>query len=177
MRLTPDTDIFIFNVLLILLFSTACLGQNADKSNTDSILDTDSSSYFNAVFGISPFLGVLGIEYQHEEHAFGIGYPNRLSYRYYFKPYKDTLFAGTYLGGMNYNDVDEKHDGIRYDNLDTQYVGAGAGYRWQWSSGWNTSLSLALHYYDYDFSNPGTSQSDSEDGFFVFPGANVGYKF
>jgi len=168
---------FIFKLLCICLISTSCFGEDVEQVTSKSILNSDNDPYFNVVLGISPFLGVLGAEYQWEKHAFGIGYPNRLSYRYYVSPYQDTKFGGVYLGKMSYEDHDETVDGIRYRDLETEYIGVGVGYRWQWPSGWNTSVSLAIHYYDYEYKNPGSSQRATEKGYFSFPGINVGYKF
>ena len=168
---------FIFKLVSICLISTSCFGENIEQVSSESLLGSDSASYFNVVFGISPFLGVLGAEYQWEKHAFGIGYPNRLSYRYYVNPSQDTKFYGVYLGKMHYERQNETVDGILYRDLDTEYIGVGVGYRWQWPSGWNTSASFAIHYYDYEHTNPGSSQLATETGLFLFPGINVGYKF
>lgn len=168
---------FVLKFVCICLISTSCFGADVEQITSKSILNPDNNPNFNVVFGISPFLGVLGAEYQQKKHAFGIGYPKRLSYRYYVSPYQDTKFWGMYLGKMSYDDFDDTVDGILYQNLDTEYIGVGIGYRWQWLSGWNSSVSLALHYFDYEYSNPGSPQRETEKGFFAFPGINVGYKF
>lgn len=168
---------FIFKLACVCLISTSCFGEGVERDINQSVLNPDNNSYLNVVFGISPFLGVLGAEYQWEKHAIGIGYPNRLSYRYYVSPYQDTKFWGTYFGKMRYDDIDEIVDGIQYQNLETQYIGVGVGYRWQWPSGWNTSASFSIHHYDYMYTNFGSSQQTTEKGYFPFPGINVGYKF
>jgi len=168
---------FFIKLVCICLISTSCFGQDVEQVTGKSILNSDSNPYVNVVFGISPFLGVLGAEYQREKHAFGIGYPNRLSYRYYVSPYQDTKFFGGYFGKMNYKDFDDTFEGVLYQHLETEYIGVGVGYRWQWLSGWNASTSLAIHYYDYEYKNPGSTQRATENGFFAFPGINVGYKF
>ena len=164
-------------MVCICLISTSCFGADIEQVTSDSILNSDNDPYINVVFGISPFLGVLGAEYQWEKHAFGIGYPNRLAYRYFVRPYQDTLFGGVYLGKMSYEDVDATVDDIQYQDLETKYIGVGAGYRWQWLSGWNASVSFAIHHYDYEYKNSGSSQRATEKGLFAFPGLNVGYKF
>ena len=119
---------FLFRLLCILFISTLCFGEE-DKA--ESILKSENDPYFNVALGVSPFLGVFGAEYQRKNHAVGIGYPYRLSYRYFVSPYQDTKFLGVYLGKMSYDDVDETVDGIQYRDLDSEYIGAGAGYRWQ----------------------------------------------
>ena len=167
----------VFTLASICLISTPCFGEDVEQVTNKSILNSNNNSYFNVVFGISPFLGVLGAEYQWEKHAFGIGYPNRLSYRYYVNPYQDTKFWGGYFGKMSYEDFDDTVDGVLYQHLETEYIGVGVGYRWQWPSGWNTSASFSIHHYDYEYKNPGSTQRATEKGYFAFPGMNVGYKF
>ncbi len=152
--------------LSILLISTSCLAAETEKTPELTIN-----------FGLSPFLGVLGAEYQRQHHAVGIGYPNRLSYRYFMQPHEDSKFWGAYTGSMQYSDIDETVDDIEYQDLKTKYVGVGIGYRWQWPSGWNTNISLSVHYYDYDFSNPDSTQQSTENGYIAFPGMSIGYKF
>lgn len=159
---------FIFKLLCICLLSTSCFGEDVEQITNEPIFNSDSNPYFNVVLGISPFLGVLGAEYQRQNHAFGIGFPKRLSYRYYVNPYQDTKFLGVCLGMMSYQDWNEMVDGIRYQDLETEYIGVGVGYRWQWSSAWNASVCLAIHYYDYEYKNPGSSLQSSENGFFFF---------
>ena len=139
-------------------------------------MKSEDDSYFNIELGPEPFLGIFGFEYQNKNHAIGVGYPNRISYRYFFDTYRDTAFWGIYLGGKSYDDVDEIEDGIEYKYLDTKFIGLGGGYRWQWSSGWNVNISFAIHYYDYEFTNPGSSQRATKSGLFAFPGFSVGYK-
>ena len=168
---------FIFKLVCICLISTPCFGENIEQVTSENSLNSDNNPYFNVVLGIAPFLGVLGAEYQWEKHAFGMGYPNRLSYRYYVNPYQNTLFGGMYLGKMSYDDIDETVDGVRYRNLETEYIGVGVGYRWQWSSGWNSSVSFAIHHWNYEYKNQGTSLQATEKGYFPFPGISVGYKF
>lgn len=165
---------FITRLLLILSISMSCYGE---EINAERILKPEDDPFFNVALGPEPFLGIFGIEYQNENHAIGIGYPNRISYRYFVNPYLDTSYWGMYLGSMSYDNVDEIEDGIEYRDLDTEYIGAGGGYRWQWLSGWNINVSFAIHYYDYEFTNPGSSQRATKNGFFAFPGFNVGYKF
>lgn len=164
----------VFRFLLILFLSASCFGKDI---KAERILKPEHDPYFNIGLGAESFLGIVGIEYQNKNHAIGVGYPNRLSYRYFVNPFRDTSFWGMYLGGMSYDNVDETEDGIKYRDLDTKYIGAGGGYRWQWSSGWNTNLSFSVHYYDYEFTNPGSSKRATKSGFFAFPGFNVGYKF
>ncbi len=165
---------FIVRLLFILSISASCFGEEVKP---ERILNSSDDPYINIALGPEPFLGIFGVEYQNINHAIGIGYPNRLSYRYFVDPYGDTTFIGVYLGGMSYDNVDETEDGVEYRDLNTKYIGIGSGYRWQWSSGWNINVSFAAHYYDYEFTNPGSSQRATKNGFFAFPGFNMGYKF
>ena len=99
---------------------------DAVKGNeAGSILTSENDLYFNIALGAEPFLGVVGVECQWTHHAVGIGYPNRLLYRYFVIPYQDSAFWG-YFWGMSYDNVDETVDGIEYQDLDTEYIGVGA---------------------------------------------------
>jgi len=168
---------FFSGMCLLLLISTAVFAAKGDIEQTENILSPDNEPYLNAVFGVSPFLGVLGIEYQNKNHAFGIGAPGNLSYKYYARPYQDTKFWGVFLGGYSSDDANRSVNGINYSEIKSRFIGAGIGYRWQWSSGWNTSVSISLEYVTSDYSNPGTFQETTENRVLPFPGFNVGYKF
>jgi hypothetical protein len=161
----------------VFLIFISCFDANELQAATENILNPDHDPYINVDVGFSPFLGALGAEYQRGNHAVGLGFPNRLSYRYFEKPFQNTRFWGMYLGGMNYTNEEHTVDGFQYQNLETRYIGAGAGYRWQWLSGWHTNVSLAIHYRDWEHTNPGTSMRARERGYSAFPGMNIGYKF
>ncbi len=165
------------NSLFVFFMITSCFAEDIKQVARESSLSLDNKIHLNTILGFSPFLGVFGAELQLKKHPLGIGFPNRLSYRYFLRPYNDAKFFGMYFGKMTYKNADEVVDGRQFRDLDTQYIGTGMGYRWQWLSGWNASISFAIHYYDYNFSNPGSSLHDSEKGFFPFPGGNIGYKF
>ena len=163
----------------LLLLTTPCIANSSSVTQNENIISDEVDPYFNVVLGISPFLGILGFEYQSGNHAYGIGLPGRVSYRYYYKPYQDTKFWGMYLGRYS-NTSDNKtysHEGVNYSHVERAYIGAGIGYRWQWPSGWNTSVSIALEYSDDDYSNPASGETATDTGFIPFPGINVGYKF
>jgi len=72
------------------------------------------------LFGFSPFVGVLGFEYQENHHSFGIGLPGNISYRYFFKPYQDTKFMGVYAGGYSVQDVNRSYKGVNYSDVDSK---------------------------------------------------------
>lgn len=171
----------ILNIVSLLFITMTCSAEGLKIAQPDNVLSEENGPYFNVLFGISPFSGILGVEFQKGNNAFGIALPDRISYRYYFKPYQDTKFWGLYLGKYNLDGKDTNktynHNGINYSNVGRSYVGAGIGYRWQWPSGWNTSVSIALEYSDDEYSNPSTSQSATDSGVFPFPGLNAGYKF
>ena len=165
----------------LLVLTIPCFANSNSVTENESIISDEVDPYYNFIVGVSPFLGLLGFEYQSENNAYGIGLPGRISYRYYYEPYRDTKFWGMYLGrysldGTN-NNKTYSHEGVNYSNVDRSYLGAGIGYRWQWPSGWNTSVSIALEYSDDDYSNPATGQTAMDTGIMPFPGINVGYKF
>ncbi len=164
-------------VIRWMIFLLVISGANIVQAEQQNIISPDNEPYFNTMVGLSPFLGILGVEVQNKNHAFGIGLPGNLSYRYFFNPYQDTKFWGVFLGGYSSENADRSVDGINYSDIESRYVGAGFGYRWQWSSGWNTSVSIALEYVTSDYSNPGTLDAATESRVILFPGANLGYKF
>lgn len=160
------------------LYILSCSFANASASeNTQDVLTPDQDPYFNYVFGVSPFLGILGLEYQSGHHSFGVGLPGHFSYRYYFEPFKDTKFVGAYLGRYSIDSYNDYEEGIFFRERESSFFGVGAGKRWQWPTGWNFSLSLAIEYFDDDFSNPSSSSTANKTGISLFPGINGGYKF
>jgi len=165
----------------LLFLSTTCFAESKTIDQLEHILNPENDPHFNIIFGISPFSGLFGFEYQKDHNAFGFSPLKRISYRYYYKPYQDTKFWGVYLGSYTRKtiDTDEYYSlhGIDYEEIKSSFIGAGIGYRWQWASGWNTSISIALEFAHNEYLNPGTSQSDDEFEVFPFPGLNVGYKF
>lgn len=167
---------FISKMLFIFLASTACFAEEA-VAKEENIPDPQADPYFNLTFGISPFDGIFGFEYQAGHHSFGIGVPEHLSYRYYFDPYGDSKFWGVYLGGYTIDDYNERVDGILFEKLETQYFGVGMGKRWQWPSGWNVTASVVIEHYEDEYSNPGALRTKIKNGAFPFPGIAVGYKF
>ena len=88
----------IFSVLSLLIISMTCSAEDIKTAAPENYLSVENEPYFNVLFGLSPFSGILGFEYQERNNAYGIGLPGRISYRYYFKPYQDTKFWGVYLG-------------------------------------------------------------------------------
>lgn len=170
------------SIILLFILSTSCFATSKTIDQTENIINQDNEPYFNIIFGFSPFVGLLGFEYQKGNNAYGIGLPGRISYRYYYKPYQDSKFWGMYLGSFSPDCSNTSKqtcylDGIDYSHVKRSYIGAGIGYRWQWPSGWNASASIALEYYDKDYFNPATSQEVTDSDLILFPGLNIGYKF
>lgn len=165
----------IYLTLLALCFSSLVSAQeNQTESN---ILNPEEDPHFNITFGISPFVGVLGFEYQNGNHAVGIGIPGVISYRHYLKPYQNTKFWGVYVGKHDIKEYNERVDGILFRDLETKFIGAGVGYRWQWPSGWNVSTSIAMQYVKDEYSNPNSSLKAEGKGLTLYPGINGGFKF
>lgn len=163
------------------IFSVSCFADTKLADETGEILSPENEPYYNLLVGVSPFTGILGFEYQQENHAIGLGLPDRITYRYYFKPYQDTKFWGVYLGGhsLNSSDTNKTYSlhGVNYNEVERSYIGAGIGYRWQWPSAWNVNASIAIEYFDDKYSNAATLENDTDSGIFLFPGINIGYKF
>lgn len=167
-------------LVAVLVFFLSVSVVSADSENFKSsahILNPAEDPHLNVILGISPFVGIVGIEAQKKEHALAIGIPARIAYRYFPNPYGDTKFFGGYLGRYSIDDYDKGFEGVRYKEFETTYVGLGVGYRWQWKNGWNLNLSIALEYAKREYGNPGMFQSATEKIVYPFPGINVGYKF
>ncbi|MGK0440909.1 MAG: hypothetical protein ACJA0N_000704 [Pseudohongiellaceae bacterium] len=162
---------FMLKAVLVYWFASAAV------AGEKHILSPEHDPHLNIVLGVSPFLGVLGIEYQHGNHAFGLGFPGRLAYRYFIDPYSDSVFLGGYLGRYSIDEYDEREKGILFEEKESSYYGVGAGYRWQWQAGWNVTTSLAIERYENEYSNQGAMSKLKETGTSLLVGLNVGYKF
>ena len=167
----------LFITILALCFSSFTLAEDSQTKSNANILDPTEDPHLNLTFGISPFVGVLGLEFQKGHHAVGIGAPAVISYRYYAKPYQNTKFWGVSLGKIDIEDNNERVKAVFFRDFEATFIGAGGGYRWQWPSGWNVSASLALQYYDGEHSNPSSSSKAKETGILIYPGINGGFKF
>jgi hypothetical protein len=137
----------------------------------------DAPRFFTASFGLSPFDGVLGLEYQYGHHSIGAGLPGHLSYRYYFDPRADSVFWGLYFGRYDVKNDHERVDGMLFRDHERRFYGVGTGKRWQLASGWNVTTSLALEYYEKEYSTPGVLRTETGDGVSLFPGITLGYGF
>lgn len=155
--------------LLFLVSAPPCFAQDI------LVAREDGPRFLNINFGISPFDGVLGLEYQYGHHSVGAGWPGHFSYRYYFGPREDSAFWGLYAGSYDVDD-EETVDGLLFLDYERRFYGAGTGRRWQWPSGWTVTTSLALEYYEKEYSNPGL-RTRTEDGLSLMPGIAVGYRF
>jgi len=169
---------FLLTFLYMVLVSSNVLSEEVKQASQDEyILSPDDEPFYNVSFGVSSFDGILGIERQKGRHSVGLGFPFRLSYRYYKAPYRNSLFYGLYAGRSEQPDqVEKKLDGIIYDKEVTVDAGFGAGYRWQWPSSWNVTASLSIHFMDSEYSNPGQPK-EKDSSVILFPGILVGYKF
>ena len=167
----------LYITILALLLSPLAHAEESQNEADSKILSPAEDPYFNLTFGISPFVGVLGFEYQNGHHSVGVGVPEVISYRYYFKPYQNTKFWGVYAGKHDFEESNERVEGVFFRDFEATFIGAGAGYRWQWPSGWNVSASLSMQYYDGEYSNPNSSLKAKETGLLIYPGINGGFKF
>ncbi|MCK5395004.1 MAG: hypothetical protein KAJ32_03385 [Gammaproteobacteria bacterium] len=168
---------FLFISLLLVLVSSSALSKELGKTSNDAyILSPEDEPFINVSFGPSPY-GILGIELQKGKHSVGIGFPERVSYRYYSNPYGDSLFYGLYAGRYKQVGNDEKtFDGVIYKNEENMDAGFGVGHIWQWTSGWNVAASFSIHYMDEEYSSPGQPKK-KETSVILFPGITVGFKF
>lgn len=169
------------NTLAIALVTAISAQAYADHNHTEQgdlpRYTQTPGPYFNMMLGISPDMGILGVEVHKDHHAFGVGFPETLSYKYFSNPHGNSKFYSVYLGAYDIDEFDDYEDGVYYRNFESKYAGVGIGYRWQWQSGWNVTASIAMHYAEDEYSNPGSSVRKEETGFFPFPGIMAGFKF
>ena len=148
---------FLLVPLLLIFASGNVFPEEIEKTSVEGyIVNPEDEPFYNVLFGVSPFFGILGIEIQKGSHSVGFGFPVRLFYRYYGNLYGDSLLYGLYAGCSKQPDnIEKKIDGVKYKDAETVDTGFGVGYRWQWSSGWNVTTSLSIHYMVEEYSNPG----------------------
>lgn len=169
---------FLLASLLLVFASSNAFSEEAGKTSKEGyILSPEDEPFYNVLIGISPYDGILGIERQKGSHSVGVGFPERVSYRYYRNPYGDSLFYGLYAGRFKeLGNNGKTFKGVRYRDADGMDAGVGAGYRWQWPSGWNVTAIFSIHYMDKEYSNPGQSK-ENETLVILFPGVAIGFKF
>ena len=169
--------LLLVSFFLLLVSGNALAEEDKKISEEGYILNPEDEPFYNGLFGVSPFFGILGIEIQKGSHSAGFGFPMRLFYRYYLNAYNDSLFYGLYAGRSRqpYN-IEKKLDGVIYEDAETVDAGFGGGYRWQWSPSWNVSASLSIHFMHEEYSNPGQPKK-KESSVILFPGINAGYRF
>ena len=85
----------LYLTILALCFSTLTFAKDSQAESSATVLKPEADPRINLTLGISPFVGVLGLEYQVGHHAVGVGAPAVVSYRYYAKPYQNTKFIAT----------------------------------------------------------------------------------
>jgi len=170
-------QLHLVSILLIFISGYAFSEESIKTSVEELTLSPDDEPFYNVLFGVSPFDGMLGIEVQKGSHSIGFGFPGQVSYRYYSQPYSNSPFYGLYAGLFKeQGDGGKKFEGEVYENAEGFNAGAGAGYRWQWSSGWNITACLSIFYMDKEYSSSG--EPEKHDTLVtLFPGVNVGFKF
>jgi len=168
---------FLLIPLLLIFTSGNVFPEEIENTSEEGyIVNPEDEPFYNVMLGVSPFFGILGLEFQKGSHSVGFGFPVRLFYRYYSNPYGDSLFCGLYAGRSKAPDNEKEIDGVTYKGAETVDTGFGVGYRWQWASGWNVTTSFSIHYMVEEYSDPGQPKK-KETSVIPFPGINVGYKF
>jgi len=169
---------FLLLPLLLVFASGNAFPEEIEKISEEGyIANPEDEPFYNALFGVSPFFGILGLEIQKGNYSVGLGLPLRLFYRHYSKPYGDSVFYGFYVGHSKQPDnIEKKLEGVIYEDAVTTDAGFGGGYRWQWPSSWNVTACLSIHFMDEEFSNPGQPKK-KDSSVILFPGISVGYKF
>jgi len=134
---------------------TAALAVSAPAVTAEEIAP-EAAKEHSAVdvrFGVSPFLGVLSVEYQKGHYGFGLGLPGHAAVSYYRRPGEDSAFYSASLAYVNFHNTDDYEDGFYYTDNKMRGLSVGGGYRWLWSSGWNVAASAALSYSKNTYSN------------------------
>ena len=159
-------------IALTLIFTSTSLLASEHEGSTAKYRDSIS---FDARFGFSPYLGIIGLEIQKEHYALGLGLPGNLGFTYYDKPQSDSIFYSVGIGQFSDDEYNDTKDGVYYTDFESQFFSAGAGYRWYWPSGWNITASLSIQFSSDEYKN--SYQVLEEDVVILFPGLMAGYVF
>lgn len=158
---------------LLFLLSGFCL---ADQESVEDKSILDMSQYeFTPKFGVSPFVGVLGVEARFDHFALGLGIPTSLSLKYYVNADDDSWYIGVFNQRYTDSEFDDFEEGIFFNEYERRFYGIGFGYFWIWPSSWSLSLGLGIgpHEETYKISN----QQLVKESDFVSLELNVGYTF
>lgn len=132
-------------------------------------------------FGVSPFLGILSLEYQTGHYGFGVGLPGHLAVSYYDSPGEDSVFYTAGIASYNYDNFNDYEEGYYFEKRETRSVGFGGGYRWLWQSGWNATASASLYYSEVTYKNDQVgwygARALEEQNYGLALGLAVGYAF
>jgi len=124
--------------------------------------------------GISPYVGLIGLELQQDNFGLTLGWPASIGVRYYFDPSGTQWFLGTHI--LHYDiERDRTKDGVRYTEQKGTLVGMGVGYKLRVKTHWDFTLSFSLAYQNETLRNP--TQSRTEEKVLSLPGLTVGYAF
>ncbi|HEX9758128.1 MAG TPA: hypothetical protein VGB26_10045 [Nitrospiria bacterium] len=125
--------------------------------------------YIGPRLGYSPFTSIVGLEIQHRHFALSLGFPPKVGFKYYFKPYRHSWFVG---GSFSYYKTDTKD--FSGDKTETE-GGGGGGFRWRWGTGWDFSISLSVLYGEEKEKTGSLVKKNNYIG--LRPGITVGYSF
>ncbi|KZZ45327.1 hypothetical protein A3758_14460 [Oleiphilus sp. HI0118] len=132
---------------------------------------------YNAMLGASHLDGVLAFEVINDNHAVSLGFPWRLSYKYFLSADTDSYLIGVYAGQFDGDHDDALVNGANYDDVEHRFVGFGAGYRWYYDDTVNLSLTININYEEEHFSNPGNSDRYTDYELKWMPGIIGGIRF
>lgn len=160
--------------LAITLFTSVSLASTEHRVNHPVQHSSPSTAQFDISVGLSPYSGVVGLEYQIDHYAVGFGMLGSLNLKRYTNPNTHGSFIGVGVGRYKFN-VDFLKGNDYYDEYTSAFMVFGGGYRWLWESGVNLEASLSVisanekyHKGYYEGSNNVT---------LLYPGISLGYAF
>lgn len=124
--------------------------------------------------GLSPYIGVIGVEIQKSNYAVTLGYPASIGLKYYPGERGYRWFYGLHAMHFSVNER-EMVDYVPYNESTETVVGAGFGYRWRWWDHLDLTLSLSAVYWKSKYT--GYFGSTTEHFTMPFPGLTLGYTF
>ena len=162
-------------VVLLLGVSNVSLAERASKEELEKSIFDAGSYEFTPKLGVSPFVGVLGLEAKYKKIALSIGFPTTVSVKYYQNPDDDSWYVGAFNSSFKNSEFDDYEDGIYFDEYERKFYGVGFGYMWLWQSQWNLSLGLGYGPSERKYKNSRILMVKETE--YISLELNVGYRF
>jgi len=133
--------------IIVLLFAAQALAEETPEVQTPEEKPPVASEWrAGPHIGLSPFIGVIGVEIQKSNYAVTLGYPASIGLKYYPDERGYRWCYGLHAMHFNVNER-EYIDYVPYNESTETVAGAGFGYRWRWWDHLDLTLSLSAVYW------------------------------